>query len=223
MIFDPMYFIIVGPALILSIVAQIWVKGAFNRFSRVGIRAGLTGAEVAAQIARNARLDVRIERGKGFLSDHYDPRGRVLRLSPKVFDGRSISSIGVAAHEAGHAIQHARNYMPLQLRSAMVPVAQFGSQLAWPLLLIGMILSFGPLVKLGMIFFAAAVLFQLITLPVEFDASRRAVAVLQGQGFVTQVELAGVQKVLTAAAMTYVAAAATALLQLLYFFLASRD
>ncbi len=223
MIFDPMYFVIVGPALILSIVAQIWVKGAFNKFSRVGIRTGLTGAEVAGQIVQNAGLSVRIERVTGFLSDHYDPRNRVLRLSPKVFDGRSISSIGVAAHEAGHALQHARNYLPLQVRSAMVPVAQIGSQLAWPLLFIGLILSFGSLVQLGMIFFAAAVLFQLITLPVEFDASRRAVAVLRGQGFVTQVELSGVQKVLTAAAMTYVAAAATALLQLLYFFLASRD
>ncbi len=223
MIFDPMYFVIVGPALILSIVAQIWVKGAFNKFSRVGIRTGLTGAEVAEQIVRNAGLSVRIERVTGFLSDHYDPRNRVLRLSPKVFDGRSISSIGVAAHEAGHALQHARNFLPLQVRSAMVPVAQIGSQLAWPMLFIGLILSLGSLVKLGMVFFAAAVLFQLVTLPVEFDASRRAVAVLRGQGFVTQVELSGVQKVLTAAAMTYVAAAATALLQLLYFFLASRD
>lgn len=223
MIFDPMYFVIVGPALILSIVASIWVKSAFNKFARYGIQSGLTGAEVAQQIVRNAGLNVRVERVTGFLSDHYDPRGKVLRLSPKVHDGRSISSIGVAAHEAGHALQHARNYLPLQWRTAIVPVAQIGSQLAWPLLIIGMIFSFGSLVQLGMIFFGAAVVFQLVTLPVEFDASRRAVAVLHGQGFVNQVELAGVKKVLTAAAMTYVAAAATALLQLLYFFLASRE
>lgn len=153
------------------------------------------------------------------MSDHYDPRTRVLRLSPEVFDGRSISSVGVAAHEAGHALQHAKGYLPLQWRTAMVPITTIGSNLAWPLLMIGFIFGALSLVKIGIIFFSAAVIFQLITLPVEFDASRRAVGVLRGQAIVTQTELSGVQKVLTAAAMTYVAAAAAAVLQLLYFLL----
>lgn len=224
MFFDPLYFIIVGPALILSIVAQVWVKRAFARFSKVGVYSGLSGAEVAQRIVQNAGLGVRVERVSGFLSDHYDPRTRTLRLSPEVFEGRSVSSIGVAAHEAGHALQHAKGYLPLQWRSAMVPITTIASNLAWPLLMIGFILmsmsSLGVgLVKLGILFFSAAVLFQIITLPVEFDASRRAVGVLQGQGFVTGVELEGVKKVLTAASMTYVAAAAAAVLQLLYFLL----
>lgn len=223
MFFDPMYFIFVGPALIFSIVAQVWVKRAFHRWSAVRTMSGLTGAEVAARIVQNAGLGVRVERVSGFLSDHYDPRTRVLRLSPEVFDGSSISSVGVAAHEAGHALQHAKNYLPLQVRSALVPVTTIGSNLAWPLLMIGFLLmSLSPavgikLVYAGIIFFSGAVLFQLVTLPVEFDASRRAVAVLRSQNFVSGAELAGVQKVLTAAAMTYVAAAAAAVLQLLYF------
>ncbi len=224
MFFDPLYFLIVGPALILSIVAQVWVKRAFSRFSTVGTHQGLSGAEVAQRIVQNAGLGVRVERVSGFLSDHYDPRGRVLRLSPEVFDGHSIASVGVAAHEAGHALQHAKNYLPLQWRSAMVPITTIASNLAWPLLMIGFLLMAASplgmgLVKLGILFFSAAVVFQLITLPVEFDASRRAVAVLQGQGFVSTTELDGVKKVLNAAAMTYVAAAAAAVLQLLYFLL----
>jgi uncharacterized protein len=225
MFFDPMYFIIVGPALLLSIIAQVWVKRAFGHYSQVGIGSGLSGAEVATQIVSQAGLGVKVERVGGFLSDHYDPRGKVLRLSPEVYDGRSISSVGVAAHEAGHALQHARGYVPLQWRTAMVPITMIGSNLAWPLLMIGFLLmSFSPflgknLVLLGILLFSAAVIFQLITLPVEFDASKRAVAVLRTFGGVTTVELEGVRKVLTAAAMTYVAAAAAAVLQLLYFLL----
>jgi hypothetical protein len=223
MYFDPLYFLIVGPALILSIVAQIWVKRSFGKYSKVTTGGGLTGAEVAQRVVQNAGLGVRVERVTGFLSDHYDPRSRVLRLSPEVFDGRSISSVGVAAHEAGHALQHARGYLPLQWRSALVPITSVGSNLAWPLLMIGFIImtmmpALGMKVVLaGIALFSLAVVFQLITLPVEFDASRRAVAVLAGQGFVSAVELEGVKKVLTAAAMTYVAAAAAAVLQLLYF------
>jgi hypothetical protein len=225
MFFDPLYFLIVGPALVLSIVAQIWVKRSFGKYSQVTTSGGLTGAEVAQRVVQNAGLGVRVERVTGFLSDHYDPRSRVLRLSPEVFDGRSISSVGVAAHEAGHALQHARGYLPLQWRSALVPITSVGSNLAWPLLMIGFILmtmmpALGMKVVLaGIALFSLAVTFQLITLPVEFDASRRAVAVLAGQGFVSAVELEGVKKVLTAAAMTYVAAAAAAVLQLLYFLL----
>lgn len=225
MFFDPLYFLFVGPALILSIVAQVMVKRSFSRYSKVGTASGLTGAEVAQRIVQNAGAGVRVERVSGFLSDHYDPRSRVLRLSPEVFDGRSISSVGVAAHEAGHALQHARGYLPLQWRSAMVPITSVGSNLAWPLLMIGFILmTLAPalglkIVLAGIALFSLAVIFQLITLPVEFDASRRAVAVLAGQGFVTSVELEGVKKVLNAAALTYVAAAAAAVLQLLYFLL----
>lgn len=217
MFFDPMYFVIVGPAIVLSIVAQVWVKSAFSKYSKVGVATGLSGAQVAERIVAQAGLGVRVERVQGFLSDHYDPLHRVLRLSPDVYDGRSISSVGVAAHEAGHALQHARNYVPLKWRSALVPVTKIGSMLSWPLLLIGFMLGSLGLIKIGIIFFSAAVLFQIVTLPVEFDASRRAVGVIQQMGIVTTSELVGVKKVLGAAAMTYVAAAAASIAQLLYF------
>lgn len=217
MFFDPLYFIIVGPAIVLSIVAQIWVKSAFNKYSKVGVATGLSGAQVAERIVAQAGLGVRVERVSGFLSDHYDPLHRVLRLSPDVYDGRSISAVGVAAHEAGHALQHAKNYIPLKWRSALVPVTKIGSSLAWPLLMIGFLLGAVGLIKVGIIFFSAAVLFQVVTLPVEFDASRRAVGVIQQMGIVNTVELEGVKKVLGAAAMTYVAAAAASIAQLLYF------
>lgn len=219
-LFDPMYLIIVGPALILSIIAQVSVKSAFARYAKVGTTGGLTGAETAARILRAYGLDhVQIERARGFLSDHYDPRARKLRLSHDVFDGRSISSIGVAAHETGHALQHAQGYLPLQLRTLLVPVTQIGSNLAWPLLMIGFIFQAAALIKIGIIFFSAAVLFQLVTLPVEFDASRRAVAILGERGILMGPELDGTRKVLRAAALTYVAAAAAAVLQLVYFLL----
>lgn len=217
MFFDPLYFLIVGPTMLLSIIAQFWVKGAFKKYSNVPVRGGMSGAQVAEHIVAQAGLGVRVERVQGFLSDHYDPTKRVLRLSPDVYDGRSISSVGVAAHEAGHALQHAKNYLPLQWRSALVPITKIGSMLAWPLLMIGFMLQAAGLIKLGIIFFSAAVLFQLVTLPVEFDASRRAVAVVASHGIVTGDELTGVKKVLTAAAMTYVAAAAASIAQLLYF------
>ncbi|MCA9726570.1 MAG: zinc metallopeptidase [Candidatus Eisenbacteria bacterium] len=217
MFFDPMYLLIVGPAIVLSMITQFWVQSAFKKFSRVPVAAGLSGAEVAERIVAQAGLGVRVERVQGFLSDHYDPTHRVLRLSPNVFDRRSISSVGVAAHDAGHALQHAKNYLPLQWRSALVPITKVGTTLAWPLLLIGFLLGSLGLVKVGIIFFSAAVLFQVVTLPVEFDASRRAVAVIQQMGLVTTTEVAGVKKVLTAAAMTYVAAAAASIAQLLYF------
>lgn len=217
MFFDPLYFLIVGPAIVLSIVAQIWVKSAFNKYSKVGVATGLSGAQVAERIVAQAGIGVRVERVQGFLSDHYDPLHRVLRLSPAVYDGRSISSVGVAAHEAGHALQHAKNYLPLQWRSALVPITKIGSALSWPLLMIGFLLGAVGLIKIGIIFFSAAVLFQVVTLPVEFDASRRAVGVIQQMGLVTATELVGVKKVLGAAAMTYVAAAASSIAQLLYF------
>ncbi len=220
MIFDPMYLLIVGPAFVLSIVAQIWVKSAFSRWSKVAVSTGMSGAEAAERIISRSGLSVKVERVDGFLSDHYDPRAGVLRLSSPVYDGRSLASIGVAAHEAGHALQHAQNYLPLQWRTAVVPAASIGSNLAWPLLIFGLIFHALGLIYVGIVLFTAVVIFQLITLPVEIDASRRALAIVRSTGIVsTEPEAAGARSVLTAAAMTYVAAAATAVLTLIYFLL----
>jgi len=224
-IFDPLYLILTLPALAFSIWAQIKVKSTFHRFSKVGVRSGMTGAEAAAAVVRAGGVEgVRIERHQGFLSDHYDPRHKVLRLSPDVYDGRSISSIAVAAHEAGHSIQDAVGYAPLVLRSQLVPVTQIGSNLwFWPFLL-GMILNMQPLLWLAVLMFAAVVVFQLVTLPTEFNASNRAKAVLATTGIVsTQEEAQGVSKVLDAAAMTYVAALVASLMQLLYLILRARE
>jgi Zn-dependent membrane protease YugP len=207
------------------------VKSAFARFSKVGVMTGMAGALAAAAVARAGNAaGIRIERHQGFLSDHYDPRSRTLRLSPEVHDGRSVSSIAVAAHEAGHAIQHAVSYPALGFRSAMVPIASIGSQL-WSLpFIIGLALAGGQsvagsgtgqlLMNIGILMFAAVVLFQLVTLPVEFDATRRAKAVLAQSGIVTTADEArGVEKVLDAAALTYVAAALAGAMQLIYLVL----
>lgn len=222
MFFDPIYLLFVGPGMLLSIIAQIWVKNSFARFSKVGVATGLSGADAAQRIVDRAGIGVRVERVQGFLSDHYDPQHRVLRLSPDVYDGRSIASIGVAAHEAGHALQHASGYALLQLRTAVVPAASIGSNLAWPIMIIGLLFHFVGLLYAGILLFSAVVLFQLITLPVEIDASRRALAVVRTDGIVvSDAEAAGARTVLTAAALTYVAAAATAILTLLYFLMRS--
>lgn len=231
--FDPMYFLILAPGILLSLYATIKVKGTFSRYTRVPNAKGLSGAEAAAMLLQRSGVSgVRIEPARGGgLSDHYDPRGRVLRLSPQVFGGRSISSVAVAAHEAGHAIQHASQYAPLMLRSAAVPVVNFGSSLSWILIIGGMVLSYVAvgaeggrwaflvpyLLWAGVLSFGAVVLFQVITLPVEFNASRRAKERLVALGIVTPAEEKQVAKVLSAAAMTYVAAALTALLTLLYY------
>jgi Zn-dependent membrane protease YugP len=208
-------FIIVLPAVLLALYAQIRVTTAYNRYNQVPIHNGLTGAQVAREILRrNGLSGVQVERIDGMLSDHYDPRTRVLRLSSGVHDGASVASAGVAAHETGHALQHAQEYAPLAVRSAIVPVAQFGSWLAWPLLIIGFLINSGTLIQLGILIFSAFVAFTLITLPVEFNASSRAMRALQAEGLVTMDELAGVRTVLNAAALTYVAAAATAILEL---------
>ena len=218
MIFDPMYLVIVGPAFLLSIIAQVWVKRSFARFSQVGLANGLSGAEAAQRIVKRTGMSVQIERVEGFLSDHYDPTKRVLRLSPQVHDGRSIASVGVAAHEAGHALQHARGFALLGLRTALVPATSIGSKLAWPLLFMGLIFQATGLLYAGIVLFSAVVLFQIITLPVEIDASRRALALVRSEGIVSsEAEAAGARSVLTAAAMTYLAAAATSVLTLLYF------
>jgi Zn-dependent membrane protease YugP len=217
MFFDPLYFLIVGPFLILAAIASLRVRTTFHRFAKVGVRAGMTGAQAAASIARAGGAEVTIERHAGFLSDHYDPRTRTLRLSPAVHDGRSVSSIAVAAHEAGHALQHVARYPALAFRSAVVPVASFGSNLWFYLFLAGLVFQMEALVLAGIVLFGAVVVFQLVTLPVEFDASNRAKAMLAQSGIVASAEEAqGVSKVLNAAAMTYVASALTSIATLAY-------
>lgn len=217
--FDPMYLVFLAPGLLLALWAEAKVKSAYAMASRRPAASGLSGAEAAERILQMARIhDVRIEPIKSMLGDHYDPRGKVLRLSPDVYSGSSLAALGIAAHEAGHAIQHATSYGPLALRSGLLPVAAFGSQISFLLILAGLILApFYWLAWVGVALFGVAVLFQLVTLPVEFDASRRARAILLTNGLISPSEDPVVGKVLNAAALTYVAAAVTALLQLLYF------
>jgi Zn-dependent membrane protease YugP len=218
---DPTY-IIVLPAILLALYAQLRVRSTYGKYSQVPITNGMTGADAAAEILRRHGLPgLRIERIDGTLTDHYDPRTRVLRLSSDVYDGASVAAVGVAAHESGHALQHADQYGPLMLRSAIVPVTQFGSWLAWPIFLIGFMFHSGTFMQLGILVFSAFVAFTVITLPVEFDASRRALRVLGSEHLMTDAELRGVRSVLGAAALTYVAAAASAILQLLRLVLLS--
>lgn len=218
MYFDPTYFLVLI-GVVFSLIASGMVKSTFSKFSKVRNDRGITGAQAAEQVLHNAGIyDVRIERVSGNLTDHYDPRSKVLRLSDSVYGQCSVAAVGVAAHECGHAIQHAQGYMPLQLRSKLVPIANFGSQIAWPLIIFGMFLrgdSSVLLINIGIIAFLAAVLFQVVTLPVEFNASSRAIQMLINGGIMYGQEVQGVRKVLNAAAMTYVASAATAILQLL--------
>jgi Zn-dependent membrane protease YugP len=222
-LFDPLYLILVGPTMLLAIWASSRVKSTFHRYSKVGVQSGMTGAQAAAAVARAGGAEVTIERHQGFLSDHYDPRSKTLRLSPEVYDGRSVSSIAVGAHEAGHAIQDVEAYPALTLRSKMVPITSFGSSI-WIWVFFGGLIFRNPMLQdLGIILFGAVVLFQLVTLPVEFDASNRAKAVLATSGIVsTQEEAQGVSKVLRAAAMTYVAGALTAVATLLYLLMSRR-
>ncbi|MCE5272150.1 zinc metallopeptidase [bacterium] len=216
---DPLYWLLIGPTMLLALWAQLKVKSNFNKYSQIGTSRGVTGAEAAQLVLEAAHImDVRVEEVGGFLSDHYDPRSKVLRLSPDVYNGRSIAAAGVAAHEAGHAIQHARDYMPLKFRTALVPVASLGSWLSWPIIMFGMLLHSMQMLQIGVLAFSAIVLFQIVTLPVEFDASSRAKKVLVSTGvLVSPEEREGVSKVLGAAAMTYVAATISAVMQLLYF------
>jgi uncharacterized protein len=216
--FDPVYLILALPGLLLGLWAQARVKGTFNRYARVQTYHNLTGAEIARHLLDGQGLyDVRIEETQGFLSDHYDPRERVLRLSPDVYRTPSVAAAGVAAHEMGHALQHSAGYSPLKLRTAIVPAVQFGSSLAPILFIIGFLLGFTSLAWLGVILFGLAVVFSLVTLPVEFDASKRAKRLLNQNGLLMVDEMKGVDKVLDAAALTYVAAAVAAIGQLLYY------
>ena len=215
--------IIVLPAILLALFAQLRVQSTYARYSQVPVGNGLTGAAVAAEILRrNGLANVQIERIDGMLSDHYDPRTRTLSLSSDVYDGASVAAVGVAAHETGHAIQHAREYAPLALRSAMVPTVQFGSWLAWPIFILGFLFHSGTMVQLGILVYTAIVAFTVVTLPVEFDASARALRALREEGLVTADELRGVRSVLTAAALTYVAAATTAILELVRMLLLAK-
>ena len=214
--FDPTYILIIIAA-IISLIAQWRVNSSFSKYSRVASMSGMTGAQAARMILQsNGINDVSVQRISGKLTDHYNPSTKVLNLSESVYGSTSVAAIGVAAHECGHAIQHARGYFPLSLRTALVPVANIGSQLSWVFIIVGAILSFNQtLITIGIIMFSAAVLFQLVTLPVEFNASARALEQLESNGILYRDEVSQTRKVLSAAALTYVAAAATAILQLL--------
>ncbi len=217
MFFDPIYFLFVGPPLVLSMWAAFKVKSTFHRYNQVPAASHASGAEVARELLLRHGLNMPVEEFPGELSDHYDPRVRKLRLSSDVYRGRSLGAIGVAAHEAGHAIQHATGYRPLQLRHSMAPIAQFGSS-AWIwIMMAGFLLGSLGLVKIGILLFVGVVAFQIVTLPVELNASSRAKQLVYETGFVTDSERSGVSKVLSAAAMTYVAAALTSIATLLYY------
>jgi uncharacterized protein len=217
-------FIILIPAIVISAIAQIKIKSTFSRYSKVSNINGYTGAQVARMLLDdNGLFDVPVELVRGKLTDHYDPSRRVLRLSDEVYSGNSVASVGVAAHETGHAIQHSKKYFPLVFRNSIVPVVNFSSNASWILLLLGMFTRTTGLINIGIILFSAVVLFQLITLPVEFNASNRALNILESKNVLYGDELKGAKSVLSAAALTYVAAALMAMLQLLRLILISRD
>ena len=216
--FDPLYFIIVGPGMLLALWATWKVKSTFSRYAKQAIASRASGAEVARELLQRSGITgVVVEMHQGFLSDHYHPIKRVVRLSPQVYEGRSISAVGVAAHEVGHAIQHHQGYKLMKLRQALVGPANIGSTLSYIVVILGFFLHMAGLVWLGIILFSAVVFFQIVTLPVELNASKRAKLQLVHAGIVSQEEGLHVGRVLNAAAMTYVAAVITSLLTLLYF------
>jgi uncharacterized protein len=222
MMFDPVYFVFILPGLALSMWASFRVKSAFNKYSKVRSRRGITGAQAAAELLRSAGIsDVRVVRSRGVLSDHYNPLTKTLALSEPVHDSDSVAAIGVATHEAGHAIQHASHYAPLWLRSALVPTANIGSSLGYIVMLLGLFMASTNMVLVGAVLFSAVLLFQVVTLPVEFNASSRAKTLVVQHGIIAPDERAGVDAVLNAAALTYVAAAVSTLLTLLYFLVRS--
>ncbi|WP_410338561.1 zinc metallopeptidase [Sphaerobacter thermophilus] len=215
---DPMYFLFILPPLLLMLFAQARVRGAFTKYSQVPNQRGMSGAEVARAILdANGLSDVPVEMVQGELTDHYDPRERALRLSPPVYQGRSVAALGIAAHEAGHALQHKAGYVPLQIRSLLVPAASIGSNLGWIMILAGIVIGLTQLAWLGIAFFAAGTLFALVTLPVEFNASNRALQMLTTMGIVDRTEYQQNREVLNAAALTYIAGFLAALMQLLYW------
>lgn len=215
---DPTYILVVIGA-VICMIASARVKGTFNKYSQMRSMSGMNGAQVAQRVLQAAGIyDVQVRHVSGSLTDHYDPRTKTVNLSDPVYNATSVAALGVAAHECGHAIQHAKSYAPLSIRSALVPIANFGSMLAWPVILIGLFFntrSSGLIIDIGILLFSAAVLFQLVTLPVEFDASRRALVMFRTQGILADDELKYTRRVLKSAALTYVASAAAAILQLL--------
>jgi hypothetical protein len=218
MYFDPMYFLFILPAFLFSLWASWRTRANFKTYSKVAVSSGMSGAEAARRILDGAGIhDVSIGRSRGLLSDHYNPVKKALALSDGVFDSRSLAAVGIAAHEAGHAIQHAKGYAPLKLRSLLVPTASIGSNLGYIVMLMGLIFASQNMVLTGAVLFSAVLLFQIVTLPVEFDASNRAKALVVEKGIVGVAERRGMDKVLNAAAMTYVAAVASSLATLLYF------
>lgn len=216
--FDPTYILVIIGA-VICLLASARVKSTFRKYNRVRSMSGMTGAQAAERILQAAGIyDVSVQHVSGELTDHYDPRNKVLRLSDSTYASPSVAAVGVAAHECGHAIQHQKSYAPLSIRSAIVPVANFGSAIAWPLIIIGMFITSNTgtlLINIGILCFSLAVLFQLVTLPVEFNASSRAIRILGDTGILDSQELKSTRKVLGAAALTYVAGAAAAILQLL--------
>ena len=221
---DIYYLILVVPMIILSIVCQVNVSSTFKKFGKVSNARGLTGAEAARNLLkRNGILDVKIELVKGRLTDHYDPKTKVLRLSNDVYTGSSVAALGVAAHETGHAVQHAEAYGPIALRGALVPMANIGSMAGPYVAMIGLIFSSGLLITIGIILFSIAVVFYLVTLPVEFNASGRALEMLEKDGMLSAKEIEGSKKVLQAAALTYVASALVAVMSLARLVLLSRN
>ena len=218
------YWWLLIPAIVLGMIAQSMVRSNYAKYKKVGTRSGITGAELARRILDAQNLqNVPVQDVAGELTDHYDPRSRTLRLSRSVGRGRSVAALGIAAHESGHAIQHSRSYAPLAIRNTVYPVASFGSKLGPIVVLGGLLFGIGePLITIGIVLFAVAVAFSILTLPVEFNASSRAMQLLEGSGTMTQGELEGARKVLNAAAMTYVAAALASVLTLLRLVLISR-
>lgn len=218
MYFDPTYILVLA-GVVISMMASAKMRSTFQRYSRVRSRSGMTGREAAERLLRSQGIyDVRVEHVSGNLTDHFDPRNKVLRLSDATYNSASVAAIGVAAHECGHAVQHAKGYTPLSIRSALVPVVNFGSAVSWPLIFAGLLInsrSAVMMLNLGILAFSLSVLFQIVTLPVEFNASNRALRILGDTGMLYPDEVRDTRKVLTAAALTYVAGAAAAILQLL--------
>lgn len=220
MILDPLYFVVLAPAMLLSAWAAWATRSRFQKYAQVPNHRRVAGSQVARFLLdRNGLHGVEVVPARGMLSDHYDPTRRVVRLSEEVYYGASVAAVAVAAHEVGHAIQHQRKYLPLTLRTMAVPIASFGSNFAWVLIFIGFLLSAASMIWAGVVLFTGTVAFQLVTLPVELDASRRAKAELERLAIVSPAERPGVSKVLSAAAMTYVGAALTGVLTLVYFLL----
>jgi len=218
MLFDPRYLLMLAPALLFAFAAQLLVKYTFNKYSKIKSYSGLTGAQAAERMMRsNGIYDVRVEETSGFLSDHYDPSQKVLRLSPDVYQSSSLAAVGIACHEAGHALQHAQGYFPLVIRTTLVPATQFSSQFAYLVFFIGLVLQMKPLLFVGIGMFACAFVFAVITLPVEWDASSRAKQHIVNAGIVSPTQEHDAGKVLNAAFLTYLAGAVAALMTLLYY------